>query len=76
MNRATRLAAVYARISTDKQNPLSPADQGRKCREYAERNGIAVLDAPPDQTGAGGNLRFGWAHGATSRYVGGALAFL
>ena len=45
MNRTTRLAAVYARISTDKQNPLSPADQERKCREYAERNGIAVLDA-------------------------------
>lgn len=45
MNRATRRAAIYARISTDKQNPLSPADQERKCREYAERNGIAVLEA-------------------------------
>lgn len=45
MNRTTRLAAIYARISTDKQNPLSPADQERKCREYAGQNGIAVLDA-------------------------------
>jgi site-specific DNA recombinase len=44
MNRTSRRAAVYARISTDKQNPLSPADQERKCREYAERNGIVVLD--------------------------------
>ena len=40
----SRRAAVYARISTDKQNPLSPADQERKCREYADRNGIAVVD--------------------------------
>src|SRR6267378_6759343 len=44
MNRTTRRAAIYARISTDKQNPLSPADQERKCREYADRNSIAVLD--------------------------------
>src|SRR5258708_20797696 len=44
MNRTTRRAAIYARISTDKQNPLSPADQERKCREYADRNGIAVVD--------------------------------
>jgi DNA invertase Pin-like site-specific DNA recombinase len=44
MNRTTRRASIYARISTDKQNPLSPADQERKCREYAERNGIIVLD--------------------------------
>lgn len=46
MNRTSlRRAAVYARISTDRQNPLSPADQERKCREYAARNEIAVLDA-------------------------------
>jgi site-specific DNA recombinase len=45
MNRPSRHAAIYARISTDKQNPLSPADQERKCREYAQRNGITVLDA-------------------------------
>src|SRR2546429_162637 len=44
MNRTTRRAAIYARISTDKQNPLSPADQERKCREYADRNSITVLD--------------------------------
>jgi DNA invertase Pin-like site-specific DNA recombinase len=44
MNRTSRRAAIYARISTDKQNPLSPADQERKCREYADRNGITVVD--------------------------------
>jgi site-specific DNA recombinase len=43
MNRTSRRAAIYARVSTDKQNPLSPADQERKCKEYAERNGIAVV---------------------------------
>lgn len=40
-----RCAAIYARVSTDKQSPLSPADQERKCREYADRNGITVLDS-------------------------------
>jgi site-specific DNA recombinase len=43
MNRTSRRAAIYARVSTDKQNPLSPADQERKCREYSDRNGITVL---------------------------------
>jgi site-specific DNA recombinase len=44
MKRSSRLAAVYARVSTDKQNPLSPNDQVRKCREFGERNGIRVLE--------------------------------
>ncbi len=43
MTRTSRRAAIYARVSTDKQNPLSPADQERKCREYADRNGITVV---------------------------------
>jgi DNA invertase Pin-like site-specific DNA recombinase len=45
MTQTPRRAAIYARISTDKQNPLSPADQERKCREYARQNGILVLEA-------------------------------
>jgi site-specific DNA recombinase len=45
MIRAERRAAIYARISTDKQNPLSPVDQQRKCREYAQQNGILVVDS-------------------------------
>ena len=38
------LCAVYARVSSDRQNPLSPTDQVRKCREYADANALAVLD--------------------------------
>jgi len=41
---STNRCAIYARISTDKQSRLSPADQIRKCREYAEQNGLLVLD--------------------------------
>jgi site-specific DNA recombinase len=37
--------AIYARYSTDKQNPLSIDDQIRKCREFAARNGWEALDA-------------------------------
>ena len=45
MNRpARRTAAVYARISTDRQNPLSPADQERKCRDFWERQGFAIAE--------------------------------
>jgi site-specific DNA recombinase len=45
MNRpARRTAAIYARISTDRQNPLSPQDQIRKCREDAGRQGIAIAE--------------------------------
>ena len=36
--------AVYARVSTDKQSHLSPADQVRKCKEFAEANRLYVLD--------------------------------
>jgi site-specific DNA recombinase len=44
MKRPSRIAAVYARVSTDKQNPLSPNDQVRKCREFGERNEIRVAE--------------------------------
>ncbi len=37
-------AAIYARVSTDKQSQLSTADQIRKCREWAEAHGFAVND--------------------------------
>ncbi len=36
--------AVYARYSTDKQNPLSIDDQVRKCRSFALCQGWGVLD--------------------------------
>ena len=37
--------AAYARISTDRQNPLSIEDQFRKCREFADRQGWAFAEA-------------------------------
>jgi site-specific DNA recombinase len=36
--------AIYARVSSDRQNPLSPSDQVRKCREFAESGALTVLD--------------------------------
>jgi site-specific DNA recombinase len=40
----TLRCAVYARTSTDKQSHLSPDDQIRKCREFADGNSFHVLD--------------------------------
>ena len=37
-------AAIYARMSTDKQSADSPADQVARCREYAEREGWQVVE--------------------------------
>jgi site-specific DNA recombinase len=36
--------AIYARFSSEKQNALSIDQQIRKCREYAGREGLRVLD--------------------------------
>ena len=36
--------AIYARFSSEKQNPLSIDQQIRKCREYADRAGLHVLE--------------------------------
>jgi site-specific DNA recombinase len=36
--------AIYARFSSDRQNPTSISDQIRKCRDYAARQGWIVLD--------------------------------
>ena len=43
MSPVTR-CAVYARFSSEKQSPLSIDDQVRKCRQYADQHGWAVLD--------------------------------
>ncbi len=37
-------AAIYARMSTDKQSADSPADQVARCREYAARQGWEVVE--------------------------------
>lgn len=39
-----RRVALYARYSTDMQNPRSIADQLAECRRYAERQGWTVVD--------------------------------
>lgn len=43
-----RRAAIYARFSTELQNPLSTADQITLCREYARREGFHVVAAYED----------------------------
>ena len=37
-------AAIYARMSTDKQSDTSPEDQIARCREYAEKQGWQVVE--------------------------------
>lgn len=43
MTEPTR-CAIYARFSSERQNPLSIAQQVRKCREHAARHALRVLD--------------------------------
>jgi site-specific DNA recombinase len=40
----TTRCAIYARYSSELQNPLTIDQQIRKCREYAERHGFRILD--------------------------------
>ena len=49
MNRAV----IYARFSTDKQDPASIADQVRRCREYAAAEDMNVVDIYADQAVSG-----------------------
>ena len=42
---ANLVVGVYARYSTEKQNPLSVEDQVRRCREYVAGRGGVVSDA-------------------------------
>jgi DNA invertase Pin-like site-specific DNA recombinase len=37
--------AVYARYSSEKQNPLTVDQQTRQCREYADRHNMRILDS-------------------------------
>ena len=47
--------AIYARFSTDMQNPLSAEDQIRLCRSYADRQGWKVVDTFSDTAISGQN---------------------
>lgn len=50
--------AIYARYSSDRQNPSSISDQIRQCREHAARHGWVVLDSHvySDEAISGTNL--------------------
>ena len=42
-------AVIYARYSSDRQREESIEGQIRECREYAEKNGIQVVDTYIDR---------------------------
>ena len=49
-------AAIYARYSTNRQNESSIADQNRICREYADDNGMTVVETFVDEGISGAAL--------------------
>ena len=42
-------AVIYARFSSDRQREESIEGQLRECREYADKNGIRVIDSYIDR---------------------------
>jgi len=48
-----RRAAIYARFSTDLQNERSVDDQIALCRDYAARNGLAIIETFDDKARSG-----------------------
>lgn len=48
--------AIYARYSTDRQNESSIADQNRICGEYADDNGMTVVETFTDEGISGAAL--------------------
>ena len=42
-------AVIYARFSSDRQREESIEGQLRECKEYAQRNGIRVIDSYIDR---------------------------
>jgi DNA invertase Pin-like site-specific DNA recombinase len=54
-------AAIYARMSTDKQNPQSPDDQERHCKAFARRKGwrVSLVVKEPAISGASRHNRPG-----------------
>ena len=49
-------AAIYARFSTDMQSDASIEDQNRSCRDYAERQGMKVVEVYSDRAASGASL--------------------
>ncbi|WP_090849166.1 recombinase family protein [Paracoccus alkenifer] len=50
-------AALYARYSSDLQNPCSVDDQLNLCREYAARQGWTVVSCYHDEAVSGAAIR-------------------
>lgn len=50
-----KTAVIYARYSCDKQTEQSIEGQLRVCQEYAQRNGILILNTYIDQAMSGTN---------------------
>lgn len=50
-----KTAAVYARYSSDNQTEQSIEGQLRVCEEYAQRNGIVIVDTYIDRAMTGTN---------------------
>ena len=48
-------AVIYARYSSEKQNEQSIEGQLRVCNQYAEQNGLTVLDTYIDRAMTGTN---------------------
>src|SRR4051812_2909875 len=46
-------AAIYARYSTEKQDARSTDDQIRRCRRYAEENGLKIVAVYDDKAVSG-----------------------
>ena len=51
----TKTAVIYARYSSDRQTEQSIEGQLRDCREYAQKNGIAIVGTYIDRAMTGTN---------------------
>ena len=49
-------AAIYARFSTDMQSDASIDDQVRTCREFADQQGLEVVEIYSDRATSGASL--------------------
>lgn len=49
-------AAIYARFSTDMQSDASIDDQVRTCRDFADQQGMAVVETYSDRATSGASL--------------------
>lgn len=55
MDKSMKTAAAYIRVSTDRQEELSPAAQKRELKKYAKKNGILITDFYEDNGISGRN---------------------